>query len=132
MAKHYLSQLKGKWGLLVFGILGILLLRPEFIADVQKGRIALCADDFFTEFGKRVFNALISCETHFELGMLSESFTQDEVSRIVKMQVDRDQLSKNDLSVLEDHIRTLKSESADMPDGDTLDDIQNLINRKKK
>ena len=113
-------------------ILGILLLRPEFIADVQKGRIALCADDFFTEFGKRVFNALISCETHFELGMLSESFTQDEVSRIVKMQVDRDQLSKNDLSVLEDHIRTLKSESADMPDGDTLDDIQNLINRKKK
>ena len=26
MAKHYLSQLKGKWGLLVFGILGIVLL----------------------------------------------------------------------------------------------------------
>ncbi len=26
MAKHYLSQLKGKWGILVFGILGIVLL----------------------------------------------------------------------------------------------------------
>lgn len=26
MAKHYLSQLKGKWGLLLFGVLGILLL----------------------------------------------------------------------------------------------------------
>ena len=113
-------------------ILGILLLKPEFITEIQKGKIALCADDFLTEFGKRVFTALISCESHFEFGTLSETFTQDEVSRIVKMQVDRDQLTRNDRSVLEDHIRTLKSEAADTPSGDMLDDIQNLINRKKK
>ncbi len=113
-------------------ILGILLLRPEFMGDIRKGRIALTGDDFLTEFNRRVFEALMSFEEHFDIGMLSEIFTQDEVSRIVKMQVNRASLTKNDLSVLEDHIKTLKSESAAIPAADALDDIKNLINRKKK
>ena len=113
-------------------ILGILLLRPEFTADIRRGKIALCDGDFITEFGKRVFAALTSFEGHFDIGMLSETFTQDEVSRVVKMQVDRNKLTKNDLAVLQDHIRTLKSEAQDAPSDDTLDDIKNLINKKKK
>ena len=113
-------------------ILGILLLRPEFMGEIKRGRIALSESDFMTEFGKRVFAAFMEFEGHFDIGMLSESFTQDEVSRIVKMQVDRAKLTKNDLSVLEDHIKTLKSEAAEKPSSDALDDIQNLINRKKK
>ena len=48
------------------------------------------------------------------------------------MQVDRNKLTKNDLAVLQDHIRTLKSESEGVPSDDALDDIKNLINRKKK
>ena len=85
-----------------------------------------------TEFGRKVFETILSSEGHFDIGMLPETFTQDEVSRIVKMQVDRAKLTKNDFSVLEDHIKTLKSESADQPSADALDDIKNLINRKKK
>ena len=113
-------------------ILGILLLRPEFMAEIRKGKISLLEDDFITEFGKRVFSALVSFEGHFDIGMLSETFSQDEVSRIVKMQVDRNKLTRNDLSVLQDNIRTLKSESSYQPSGDALDDIKNLINKKKK
>lgn len=113
-------------------ILGILLLRPEFMGEIRKGRLALSPSDFLTEFGRRVFEALMAFEEHFDIGMLSETFTQDEVSRIVKMQIDRSKLTKNDLSVLEDHIRTLKSESEERPSSDALDDIQNFINRKKK
>ena len=94
--------------------------------------MALTEADFLTEFGKRVFTALTSFEDHFDIGMLSETFTQDEVSRIVKMQVDRNKLTKNDLAVLQDHIKTLKSEAEDKPSDDALDDIKNLINRKKK
>ena len=71
-------------------------------------------------------------EGHFDLGMLSETFSQDEVSRIVKMQVDRNKLTRNDRAVLQDNIRTLKSESAYRPSDDALDDRKNLINKKKK
>ena len=113
-------------------ILGILLLRPEFAAEIRKGKIPLSEDDFITEFGKRVFAALLSFEGRSDIGILSETFTQDEISRIVKMQVDRNKLTKNDISVLQDHIRTLKIESAYRPSGDALDDIKNLINKKKK
>ena len=113
-------------------ILGILLLRPEFMTDVKRGRIELREEDFLTEFGKRVFAAFMSFDGHFDIGLLSETFSQDEISRIVKMQVDRNKLTKNDLAVLQDHIRTLKSESVGMPSDDALDDIKNLINKKKK
>ena len=113
-------------------ILGILLLRPELMRDIKQGRVALSSSDFLTDFGKRVFDAFMAFEGHFDIGMLLEDFTQDEISRIVKMQVDRSKLTKNDLSVLEDHIRTLKSESTENSVSDTLEDIQNLINRKKK
>jgi replicative DNA helicase len=113
-------------------ILGILLLRPEFMAEIRRGRVALSEEDFLTEFGKRVFAAFTAFEGHFDIGMLSETFTQDEVSRIVKMQVDRNKLTRNDLAVLQDHIKTLKSESEDKSSEDELDDIRNLINKKKK
>ena len=113
-------------------ILGILLLRPEFMTDVRKGRIELREEDFLTEFGKRVFAAFMNFEGHFDIGLLAETFSQDEISRIVKMQVDRNKLTKNDLAVLQDHIRTLKSESVGTPSDDALDDIKNLINKKKK
>jgi DNA primase len=113
-------------------ILGILLLRPEFMADIRRERISLSADDFLTEFGRRVFEAFMAFEGHFDIGMLSETFSQDEVSRIVKMQVDRNKLTRNDLAVLQDHIKTLKSEAPDKPSDDALDDIKNLINKKKK
>ena len=113
-------------------ILGILLLRPEFMTDVKRGRIELREEDFLTEFGKRVFAAFMSFDGHFDIGLLSETFSQDEISRIVKMQVDRNKLTKNDLAVLQDHICTLKSESVGTPSDDALDDIKNLINKKKK
>ena len=113
-------------------ILGILLLRPEFMTDVRRGRIELREEDFLTEFGKRVFAAFMTFEGHFDIGLLAETFSQDEISRIVKMQVDRNKLTKNDLAVLQDHIRTLKSESVGTPSDDALDDIKNLINKKKK
>lgn len=113
-------------------ILGILLLRPEFVGEIKKGKVSLEPSDFLTEFGRRVYEAFLSFEGHLDVGLLAETFTQDEISRIVKMQIDRSKLTKNDLAVLSDHIKTLKSEAAEEPSADALDDIKNLINRKKK
>ena len=113
-------------------ILGILLLRPEFVREIKTGSSALAADDFLTDFNKKVFSAILESEEPFDIGTLAESFTLDEISRVTKMQVSRATLTKNDIAVLEDHIRTLKSEALQMTTEDELSDIRNLLNRKKK
>jgi replicative DNA helicase len=113
-------------------ILGILLLRPEFVREIKNGSIALMADDFLTDFNKKVFSAILEGEEPFDIGTLAEIFTLDEISRVTKMQVSRASLTKNDVSVLEDHIRTLKSEVLQVTTDDELSDIRNLLNRKKK
>lgn len=113
-------------------ILGILLLHPELIQEIKKGRVSLSADDFFTEFGKRVFSAIFACETKCDIGVLAQSFSIEEIDRITKMQVMRAALTKNDMDVLIDNIQTLKNESASGEGLDALDDIKNLLNKKKK
>ncbi len=113
-------------------ILGILLLRPEFVREIREGRISLCAEDFLTDFNRRIFTVLAEGDVPFNLGTLGESFSLEEISRITKMQVDRASLSKNDASVLADHIKTLKSEAPSETSDDDLADIQNLLKKKKK
>jgi DNA primase len=114
-------------------ILGILLLRPELVRDIRNGTISLSAEDFLTDFNKKVFCAILDGDDPFDIGTLAESFTLDEISRITKMQVSRASLSKNDASVLSDHIRTLKAEAPRTVSAtDDLADIQDLLNRKKK
>ncbi len=113
-------------------ILGILLLRQELVREIKSGRISLCAEDFLTDFNRRVFVAVMEGDEPFDIGTLAESFTLDEISRITKMQVSRASLTKNDAAVLADHIKTLKSEASEEKTDDPLADIQNLLNKKKK
>ena len=47
MAKHYLSQLKGKWGLLIFGILGIVLLLYGGHSDGKTANVV--GESYFDE-----------------------------------------------------------------------------------
>ncbi len=113
-------------------ILGILLLRQELVREIKSGRISLRAEDFLTDFNRRVFVAIMEGDEPFDIGTLAESFTLDEISRITKMQVTRASLTKNDAAVLADHIKTLKSEASEEKTDDPLADIQNLLNKKKK
>ncbi len=113
-------------------ILGILMLRGELVREIREGKISLSSEDFLTEFGRRVFEAVLEADGAFELGALGESFTLDEISRITKMQVSRATLTKNDETVLLDHVKTLKAEAPAEKSDDALTDIQNLINKKKK
>ena len=39
-------------------VLGMLLLYPEHREAVRTGKVALTADDFFTDFGRRIFTAI--------------------------------------------------------------------------
>ena len=112
-------------------ILGILLLKPEYISDIKSGKISLDADDFVTEFNKRVFTELISREEPPELGILGESFSVEEMARIVKMQTTRSLLTQNDASVINENIKTLKTEKEDSRSDADLDDTLNILKRKK-
>lgn len=113
-------------------IIGILLLRPELVPEIRKGRVSLAADDFVTQFNKRVFEAILGCEGKCDIGLLGQDFSVEEIDRITAMQVKRASLTKNDLDVLADNVRTLKSAAAEKNGTDELEDIKNLLNIKKK
>lgn len=115
-------------------ILGILLLRPEYMEEIRRGKITLHAEDFLTGFNRRVFEAIASMPGKFDIGLLGQDFTVEEIDRITKMQIDRARLSKNDGSVLIDHIKTLKDEAKtrEEKDDDELDSIKLLLNKKKQ
>lgn len=113
-------------------ILGILLLMPEYISDIKRGKISLSPDDFVTEFNRRVFTELISGEEPPGLGILGESFTAEEMARIVRMQAARAQLSQNDASVINENIKTLQTEKEDKRSEADIDDTLNILKRKKQ
>ena len=113
-------------------IIGILLLRPELILEIRKGTVALCADDFVTAFNRRVFEALTACEDKCDIGALAQDFTVEAIDRITDMQVKRSLLTKNDLAVLQENVQTLKSAADDKQAADEIEDIKNLLSKKKK
>lgn len=113
-------------------IIGILLLRPELVAEIRRGVVALSPDDFVTAFNRRVFQAVMACENVCDIGVLGQDFTVEEIDRITAMQVKRSLLTKNDLEVLRDNVKTLKSETDGANGSDDMEDIKILLNRKKK
>ena len=94
-------------------ILGLMLAFPEHRNAVSDGKVALGADDFVTAFGKRVFEAVIRINSEdkgFDIALMGEEFTPDELGRIQKMIVSRLQLSENGTDVLRASVETLKEE----------------------
>lgn len=91
-------------------ILGIMTACPEYIKLVQKGKISLSADDFVSEFARRVFTA-ITGDGEFDSGCLNEVFGAAEVARITGMQIARRGLANTE-EALTDSIQVLKSAKA--------------------
>ncbi|MFA6947412.1 MAG: DNA primase [Eubacteriales bacterium] len=115
-------------------ILGMLELRPELTAEVQRGTIELAADDFFTDFGRRVFDYIL---THteggtFSDGALSGSFTPEEVGRVVRMRVARQEIT-NSREIFCDCVARLKSAGTLSEDKKSvgLEDLQSIISKKR-
>ena len=91
-------------------ILGLLLLREEYRNAVQGGAVTLAEDDFMTAFNRRVFSAIMQmhgAESGFRFELLGESFSPDEMGRIQKLEIARQQLTQNGEEVLRSAIATL-------------------------
>ncbi|MBE6626200.1 MAG: DNA primase [Ruminococcaceae bacterium] len=106
-------------------VLGMLFIRSEYFTRKIDGR-ELAADDFVTTLGKKLFE--FAKERHdaggFSIGMLNESFTSDEVSRVSRMIAERSELSGNDEKSFDIYVKSMRDESTNARDGElSLEDI---------
>lgn len=113
-------------------VLGLVLLKREFLTRPVNGA-PLCADDFSTALNRRLFEAIRDGEEAggFDIGMLSESFMQDEVSRAVHMLNERQKLTENGPAVFDTSLTALRREVERVRTADTRDDFESFIKKKR-
>lgn len=93
-------------------ILGLILDYPELAAEIKRGGIKITPDDFVTGFNRRVFEEVITRSDEdgsFDFGILGAVFNAEEMGRITKMRLDRENFTKNDTTVLRECAETLKN-----------------------
>ncbi len=112
-------------------LLGLILLRREYRTLAVDGR-PLTADELPTELGRRLFTAVAESEEAggFDIGTLNERFTQDEVSRAMRMYSERLRLSENGREVFEDNLRALRAENEKKQHADE-DDFLYFVRKKR-
>ena len=118
-------------------ILGILMLYPEQIGNIKSGKLKLDAEDFFSEFNRKVFKEIIarSDDTRaFDFGSLGEVFDPDSMGRITRMTIRRRQLTDNGEDVLAGLIQRLREDAEKRrleENGDTMAEIQRILAEKR-
>ncbi len=119
-------------------ILGLLTAFPEHRDAVAKQDVPLTGDDFMTAFGKRVFESVMELhaeESGFDMALLGERFSPDEMGRIHKMMRTRLDLTENGKAVLTTSVNTLKNEKAlqnAKESGDRISAIESRLEQLKK
>lgn len=109
-------------------LLGLLMIYPEYREGVARGEYELSASDFFTEFGKRAFSAIMDLHNNggYVYALLGESFTPDEMSALQDMQLRRRSLAENGAEVFRSSADILRAEtkkqSAEQNGGQSLED----------
>ncbi len=112
-------------------ILGMMMLFPQHLEVCVN---QLTADDFVTTFSKKIFESICTVYNEckkFDIGYIQNDFSVDEISRISKMIIERQQLSLNDDKTLQDLICSLKNVTQKKEDSTSLDSILRAINNKK-
>ena len=91
-------------------ILGILLLHPEYLYEMKKKGQAPKVEDFFTEFGKKVYGLMDSLEReYFDISALGSALSVEEIDRLQKLQMSRSKLANNKIELLYELLETLKN-----------------------
>ena len=96
-------------------VIGLLLTYEEYRNAVQKGDVELGEQHFVTDFYRRVFASMMrrhAEEAGFHLALMGAEFTADEMGRIKKAEVSRQQLSHYGPEVFRSAVEALKSEKS--------------------
>jgi DNA primase len=115
-------------------LLGLMLIYDEFRRSAANGEVPISADDFVTEFSRRVFEALCDLENSeagYSKAMLGQMFDIDEMGRIEKIEIDRRRLARNDREVFLAYINSIKEEKAKL-DENVQDDPFADLRRKQE
>lgn len=88
-------------------VIGILAMYPELIPQTAE-KTGLAPDDFVTDFNRRVYEKMLSLGKGFDIGLLGEDFSADEVSRVIKYTVSRQGLTDNGMKVIAQCVEKLK------------------------
>ncbi|MBE6560098.1 MAG: DNA primase [Ruminococcaceae bacterium] len=112
-------------------LLGLLLLRQDYLKRAVGGA-PVCEGDFPTELGRRIFCAVRDAEDAggFNIGLLNENFTQDEVSRAHRMLSARQMLTNNGSDAYDEVLTALRAEN-DKIQNENADDFQYFIKKKR-
>ena len=119
-------------------ILGLMLIYSEYRQAAADGSAGLSADDFFTAFGRRAYEAMVALqasEQGYSAAALEQTFTPDEVGRLQRMEMRRRSLAENGQDVFRSAVETLKSSGesrADNQNEDVISGIANILARKAK
>lgn len=114
-------------------ILGLLLLYPEYRARVVKEEAFLTPEHFVTDFGRRVFHAVMDLEKGrdvFDFSDLGEVLTPDEMGRLVRLQQNRRALSDNSMTVFEASVASLREMTERQKEKTDLDFATALARRR--
>ena len=93
-------------------VLGLLLMFEEYRNAVDKGEIELASEDFVTDFNRRVFDAVMrlhQSERGMRYELLGLEFSPDEMGRIERAEVARQQLSNNGPEVFRSAVAALQN-----------------------
>ena len=108
-------------------ILGLMLLYDEHRASAASGAAGLVKEDFYTEFGARVFEAIVELENSeggYMYALLGEKFNPDEMGRMQRMEHKRRALVSNGTDVFVASIKTLKAaKTKEVSDRDWMLDL---------
>ena len=117
-------------------VLGLLLIYPEHRKKVIDENI-ITRDDFFTDFGKRVFDYAMMLEGEGSPEDINLLFSEAEVGRITKIKYSRMNLTDNGDSALLESIEMLKNSvnkknAKNLSSISELDKLLNSIRNKEK
>ena len=115
-------------------ILGLMLMLDEIRAEAASGEL-ISAEDFVTDFGRRVFMALCELEVSesgFSKAMLGQYFTVDEMGRIERLEMERRMLARNDREVFVSCVNGLKKEVTLAKESDPFSDLKRKQDELKK
>ena len=116
-------------------VIGLMLIFDEYRDGVANGKISLSAEDFFSDFHRRVFERVVEMqkEDRYDFSLLGESFTPDEMGRLQGLVQKRRALTENGKSVFLGCVETLKKEKglSATDDGDSIDAIRRLLESKR-
>ena len=114
-------------------ILGLMLLFDEYRSAVISKKVELEAEDFFSDFHRKVFEAVCSLESigEYDFSLLGQYFSPDEMGRLEGLIQKRRELTENGLDVLRGCADTLRREKR-LSGQETIDAIRLLLESKRE